>query len=229
MITQLTGKLVSAEAGLIAVELQGITYEVLTPIANEVHWREQVNGEVTLFVFNYLEAQGQGNVFLPRLIGFTNVTDREFFHLFTKVKGIGYRKALRIMVMPAVQIAEAIAGRDVSFLKTLPEIGKRTAETIIAELHEKMEPFLAKVEVAREFGGGTVGGKSGENIEGKEAGEGTSRHTMAREALAVLLQLGENRLMATQWIDRVLAESGDDGEIDSVEDLVNAAFRFREG
>ncbi len=226
MITQLEGKLVAAQTGSIAVNLQGFTYELLTPVADEIHWRDHVNQTVRLFVFHYLEAQGQGNVFLPRLIGFTNVADREFFQLFTKVKGIGYRKALRIMVMPAVAIAEAIAGRDVALLKTLPEIGKRTAETIIAELHEKMDPFLAKLEVAREFGGGGTSGrgsKSAENIEGKTA---ASRHSRARDALTVLVQLGENRVNATQWIDRVLA---DDEEVQTVEEIVNAAFRYREG
>ena len=44
-------------------------------------------------------------------------------------------------------VAEAIAARDHGMLQTLPEIGKRTAETICVELKGKVDPFV------RELGG----------------------------------------------------------------------------
>ena len=45
------------------------------------------------------------------------------------------------MTMTTGQIAAAIVDRDVAMLQSLPEIGKRTAETIIAALHDKVDAF----------------------------------------------------------------------------------------
>ena len=63
----------------------------------------------------------------------------QFFRVFTTVKGIGIRKALRALARPVAEIAAAIQAKDARFLVDLPEIGKRTAEQIIAELHGKVE------------------------------------------------------------------------------------------
>ncbi len=52
---------------------------------------------ITLTTFQYLESQGQGSSVIPRLVGFQSTAEREFFELFTTVKGIGNRRALRAM------------------------------------------------------------------------------------------------------------------------------------
>ena len=216
MIRNITGQLLEVQPPIITLALGPLTLEILTPVGDEPHWRNHLNQTVNLHSFTYLESQGQGNLFLPRLIGFINETDREFFLAFTKVKGIGYRKALRAMAMPVASFAEAIAARDVAMLKTLPEIGKKTAETIIAELHDKVEPFIISFNT-------TSPARAATNLEGKPI---TPRLAVARDALAVLVQLGENRLTASKWIDRVLA---DNENIETVEQIVNAAFQYREG
>ena len=79
---------------------------------------------------------------IPRLAGFLSVEDRAFFELFTTCKGIGNRKALRAMSLDVGQLAGAISDRDIALLQTLPDIGRRTAETIIATLHGKVDRFL---------------------------------------------------------------------------------------
>lgn len=222
MIDQLEGQLVEVRTGSVAVRHEALTYEILTPVRDEVHWRNHEGEMIGLHTIDYLESQGQGSFFLPRLIGFVSESDRDFFRMFTTVKGIGYRKALRAMAMPTESLAEAIASRDVSMLKTLPEIGKRTAETIIAELHDKVEGFILTI-----TGGGRVvsveDGRGSATIEAKPE---SRRRMMARDAVAVLVQLGENRMVASQWVDRVLAENE---KIETVERIVNAAFQYREG
>jgi len=235
MISRIEGQLVAVRMGELSVRIGGLTYDVLYPVGDEVHWREREGEAVELHTFEYLESQGQGTAFLPRLIGFISPRDRSFFEMFTRVKGIGYRKALRAMAMPVGPLAEAIASRDVAVLKSLPEIGKRTAETIVTDLHDKMQEFLDAYPTGAASANGRAGSRFDEasstaagapGEESVNARPGTSRHAMARDALAVLMQLGENRAQAVQCIDRVLAEIE---EIESVEQLVNAAFRYREG
>ena len=74
-------------------------------------------------------------------IGFLRAEDKRFFQLFITVKGIGPKQALRALVQPAGQIAEAIESKNTKFLIGLPEIGKHTAEQIVAELAGKMHGF----------------------------------------------------------------------------------------
>ena len=113
------------------------------------------------------------------------------------MKGIGNRKALRALQLPFAQVAEAIAARDHGMLQTLPEIGKRTAETICVELKGKVDPFV------RELGGtrpaaGTKTTPRPSTAEGKLM-------AAARDAVEVLVQLGHSKPAARDMIERVLA------------------------
>jgi glycolate oxidase len=62
-------------------------------------------------------------------------------------------KALRALVHRPPVVARAIAEKDAKLLSTLPEIGKRMAERVIAELDGKVDAFLVPGEgVASERG-----------------------------------------------------------------------------
>lgn len=141
MISRVEGELIRVEDGRAEVRVGGIVHEVLIPAADEARLLTQVGGAVQFHTLHYLEGQGQGSSFWPRLIGFRSPLERDFFELFTTVKGIGNRKALRALQMPFGMVAELIARRDVSMLTTLPEIGRKTAETIVVELKGKVERF----------------------------------------------------------------------------------------
>jgi Holliday junction DNA helicase RuvA len=85
---------------------------------------------------------------IPRLIGFVAAAERRFFELLTSVDGVGNRKALRALVQEPAAIARAIAGGDATWLTRLPEIGRKTAEKVILELKDKVQPFLTPGEIA---------------------------------------------------------------------------------
>ena len=91
-------------------------------------------------------------------------------------------------------------------------IGKRTAETIAVTLKGKVDRFLDALPA------------------GATPGEGGSTTTpaggLARDALHVLLQLGENRMQAINWIDRAM--SSDDAPKDA-EALVAEVYRIKGG
>ncbi len=143
MIANVKGNLVAVGKASAHVELPiGLTLEVLLPAFLVEHFRAFIGSDISLVTFCYFEGQGQGSSFLPRILGFRSIKEREFFELFTTVSGIGYRKAMRAMAQEPSVIANAIAMRDSKALKALPEIGQKMSELIITELHDKVLPFM---------------------------------------------------------------------------------------
>jgi len=209
VISRIEGQLVEVRSGSALVKCGHITYDVLIPAADRPRLSALVDQPVTFQTLHYLEGQGQGTSFIPRLIGFATEDDRAFFELFTTVKGMGMRKALRALQLPFAEIATAIGMKDIDLLKSMPEIGKRTAETIVVTLHDKVERFAT--------GAGLGAGGAGPIDE-----HGTE---IARDAAAVLSMLGEPKMYATQLVERALAA---DATIDSADELVAAAFRLKE-
>ena len=212
MICRITGQLEAIENGKARLALEGgLTYEVLLPACASARLGASIDSPVTLHTLHYMEGSSQGTSFIPRLAGFLTETDKAFFELFTTVKGIGARKALRAMTLDTAQIANAIADRDTKMLQTLPEIGKRMSETIVATLHGKVDTFVSGPSSGESTGGGGV----------PQPGRAASR-----EALEVLLQLGENRTQAVAWIDQVLTR---DPEIDDAQVIITEVFKVKSG
>lgn len=211
MITRITGILESIEANVVVVAPAGhhLAHEVMVPAASAQQLLMRIGHSITLHTIEYLEQQAQGATLIPRLVGFTTPDERRFFQLFTTVKGVGAKKALRAMAAPVSEMAGAIARRDTAALKALPEIGPRLAETIVAELRGKVEPFLISSAVTTADriveATGPMGGA-------------------AERAIAALVRLGETRDDAETLIRRALLVTGDDATAD---ELVAAAFSAR--
>jgi Holliday junction DNA helicase RuvA len=213
MIARLQGLLEAVEGGIAYVRVgEGITYEVLVSTFTAARLGGMIGQPIEFHTLHYLESQNQGATILPRLAGFLTREDRGFFELFTTTKGIGNKRALRAMTMSSDQIAAAIADRDLAVLQSLPEVGRRTAETIVATLHGKVDRFVSAAAFA-------------------PAGNGKSAtaapRTMAREALEVLLQLGENRTQALAWIDEALRDESLGERPEDVQDLVARVYRIK--
>jgi len=220
MIASITGKVILTTHESVLIDTgNGLTYEVLVPSFVIARLTQHVGQTLTLQTLHYMESQNQGSSFLPRLAGFLSSEDRDFFQLFTTVKGIGNRKALRALAMDSGQIAMAIADRDASMLQSLPEIGKRTAETIIATLHGKVDHFATA---------GAFSQSTSKDADAVDANDPASSNTgMAREAMEVLMQLGENRVQTMTWINIALADPDD--RPSGVQELIERCFRIKAG
>ena len=142
MISALTGKLQQVGEGSVQVQAGAIVYEMLVPAADLEELRAQVDEEITFHTIFYLEGDASRGNLSPRLIGFLRAQDKKFFDIFTTVKGIGPKTALRALSVPTGEIAHAIESKDTRFLVQLDGIGKRTAELIVAELGGKLKSFL---------------------------------------------------------------------------------------
>lgn len=216
MIVKIQGLLESIDADRGRIRMpDGLTYELLLPAYTAARLTGSIGQTVTLHTLHYLESSAQGATIYPRLAGFASAIDKQFFELFVTCKGIGHRKALRAMALATNQIAGAIADRDLALLQSLPEVGKRTAETIAVTLKGKVDRFLDVIPT------GTRGGADATDADSARIPGG-----LARDALGVLLQLGENRTQAVNWIDRALSK--DDAPAD-VEALVAEVYRIKGG
>lgn len=194
----------------------GVAYEILVPAYLAERLASRVGETITFHTIQYLESQAQGASFIPRLVGFGSARERRFFELFTTVKGIGNRKALRAMAVPVGELARAIASRDARALKALPEIGQRLAETIIAELHGKIDEFAPGAD-------GAAVAPDGPIIEGK-SGPGPASSPATRQAEDALVRLGETRQSAAELIRRA-AERVEAAA--TADELLAAAFALR--
>ena len=224
MIARIHGLLQSISAGHAIVRIgvleQGaLDYELLLPAFVEARLGASSGKNVSLFTFHFLESQGQGMSMIPRLAGFLTQEDLRFYLLFTTVKGIGFKRALRAMALETPQIAGAIADRDEKLLQSLPEVGKRTAETIIVTLRGKVDAFISAAAYGKS--GAVAGGIASAGAKPQAGG------SLAREALEALLALGENRLQAIQWIDTAMSDP-DDRPRDASE-LINRIYRIKAG
>lgn len=219
MIGRIQGQLDAIEDNFAMIRLGNeatgsLTYEVMLPAFASLRLQASIGQSVSLQTYHFVESLNQGTTLIPRLAGFLTQNDRDFFELFTTCKGVGNKRALRAMTLEPAQIATAIADRDIATLITLPEIGKRMAETVIATLHGKVNAFVTPI------ASGTSG--SGKNTKGSPAPAGT----LARQALDVLVQLGEQRVAASSWIDEALR--AEDRPKD-VQDLVARVYRIKSG
>ena len=202
MITRIRGELAELTERSALLHVDAITYELLVPAADVPALLGKIGEDVEFFTLHYLEGQSQGSSFLPRLIGFSSEQDRAFFELFTTVKGIGNRKALRALVRPFAETATAISNRDVPALTSMPEIGKRSAETIIAELHGKVDLFVAEI-------ASTVEVVMPEYCE---------------DAVAMLMQLGETKRDAKRLVQLAVEI---DPDVTSADQLVQTSFQCK--
>jgi Holliday junction DNA helicase RuvA len=189
LIASLTGILRHVQEDRIQLAVAPILFELLIPAADYAQLQTQLGEEITFHTIFYFQgdAGGGGNI-EPRLIGFLRGTDKRFFEKFITVKGIGPRKALKALSRPVGEIAQAIESRDTRFLVQLPEIGKRTAELLVAELGGKLAQF------------------AGTSADSPRAT--VSRRAGAEEdAIEALMALGERRADAEHLLDRARALS----------------------
>ena len=208
MIVRLTGTLLEVTEESAVIERDGVGREVLVPgyAIGELTARRGM--EVTVHTLEFLEGNQTGGNLTPRLVGFLHREDRVFFTRFISVKGIGARKALKALAEPTRKVATWIEQGDRKSLATLPGIGKRAAEMIVAELQGKLE-------------GLAIGGAASES-------ESASARltTDQRDALEILLAWGDARADAECWLERAAQLHP---ELDAADEWVKAAYRIKTG
>ena len=141
MITKIKGRLLAVSEDVLTLAVEAFEYQVFIPEFARRQLQPNIGKEISLHTIQYLEGNPMQGRLTPRLIGFLNEAEREFFELFCSVDGGGVKKALRAMVRPVRDVATAIEEQDTKSLSGLPGIGPATAERIVAKLRRKVPKF----------------------------------------------------------------------------------------
>jgi len=206
MIARIEGKLVKLDGDSALVQVGAVAYEVMLAGYCVSALSDKIGTDIALCTMEYYEGTPAGGNLIPRMVGFLSEGERDFFTKFISVKGIGIRKGLRSLSVPIGTIAAAIEDGDDKALTALPEIGKRTAQQIIAELRGKMETFAIGAEAVRP-----------EEIRFKP---------FQAEALEILIAWGERRSEAMELIELACDRHP---EINLAEELVPLVYRLKQG
>lgn len=206
MISRLKGQLLQVSETFALVENNGLAYELMLPstLAEKLRSNGSVGNAIEFETLYYIEAGDKKSTHHPKLVGFLDRTDREFFSLLIQVPGLGVKKALKSLIIPIREIAAAIETKNSGQLSRLPGVGARQAEKIIAELHGKTARFALS--------------RSAEPLAVRES----KQAPFVEEALEVLLQLQYPRSDAEKMIDSALSGNG---KIKTAEELIQVIFK----
>src|SRR5438445_10855529 len=141
MITKIAGIVNRVLDEELRLQVGPLEYQVLVPEFVRRNVQSRLGQEVALFSTEYLEGNPMQGKMVPRLIGFVTEAELEFFELFCTVDKVGVRKAMKALVRPIREIADAIQRQDPKWLTSLPGIGPATAEQIVATLLRKVTKF----------------------------------------------------------------------------------------
>lgn len=205
MITKISGKLSALTEDNATLEIDAFEYQVLIPEFARRQLQNKLKESISLHTLQYLEGNPAQGRLTPRLVGFMDVVEREFFELFCSVDGVGVKKALRAMVRPVREVAALIEDQDAKGLSGLPGIGPATAERIIAKLRRKVPKFALMV--AREV-------------------PAEVESDIVKETFEVLRSLGHNEADARKLLDAALAAKKKYKDVDS---LLHAVYEKSHG
>jgi Holliday junction DNA helicase RuvA len=132
VIGRLTGTLLEKQPPMIAVDVQGVAYELDVPMST--FYQLPVTGSTTT-LFTHLLVRDDAHL----LYGFATDEERQLFRQLLKVNGVGARTALAVLSGLSVrELHQAIALQESGRLTKIPGIGKKTAERLMLELRDKL-------------------------------------------------------------------------------------------
>ena len=131
MIGYLKGNLISAEDGVVLLDVNGVGYEISCSGAAYRDIVSNRGGEV----FTYTAVKEDG----ISLYGFCSQEEKKLFLQLISVSGVGPKMGITVLSsMPAVDLTLKIATGDVKGLSAVKGLGKKTAERIVLELRDKI-------------------------------------------------------------------------------------------
>ncbi|TMQ33780.1 MAG: ATP-dependent DNA helicase RuvA [Planctomycetota bacterium] len=208
MITKITGAVNRVLDEEVRLQVGPLEYQVLVPDFVRRQLQDKHGREITLHTGEYLDGNPMQGRVVPRMIGFLTEAELEFFELFCTVDKVGVRKAIKALVRPIRDIADAIQRQDAKWLTTLPGVGAATAEQIVATLRRKITKF-ALMPARPDDEAPSV---QAQVVDGN----------LLEDACQALLSVGHNPQEARHRLDRALAGGQ---TFKSVEDILLAIYK----
>jgi holliday junction DNA helicase RuvA len=140
MIVFLRGRVTYSEAEYIALDVNGVGYQVR--VTDAFRWEE---GQDILLYTHYIVREDA-----HLLYGFSTAEERSLFQLLLEVSGIGPKAGMAMLAGGTPQqLVEAIQTEDLPFLTRLPGIGKKTAQRMVFDLQEKVKRWSSSTSSSR--------------------------------------------------------------------------------
>ena len=134
MIGRLVGHLVRKQPPELSLDVNGVGYELEAPMT-AFYDLPDLGYEVTLHT--HLVVRDDAHL----LFGFTEVRQRDLFRVLLKVSGVGPRVALAILSgLTTEDLVSCISVGNADQLTRIPGIGRKTAERLIIDLRDRLEP-----------------------------------------------------------------------------------------
>jgi len=148
MIALLTGRLAFKAPTHLALDVQGVGYEVFIPLST-YYGLPNLNETASLSIHTHVREDA------IQLFGFLTPQEKDTFVLLTSVSGIGPKLALSVLSSLSVtDVVSAIRTADLEKLATVPGIGKKSAGRIALELKDKLDKLDPSPTVSTRFPGG---------------------------------------------------------------------------
>ncbi len=193
MIARLRGSLIEKHPTHASIDVEGVGYDLQIPVSTFERLPEP-GGRITLLTHLLVREDAL------HLFGFATPGERELFRLLITVSGVGPKIALAVLSgIDGARFRRAVAGGDVDLLRTIPGVGKKTAERLIVELKDRLP--------------GAAGEESPEEQAARALGCPVEVY---RDAVAALVSLGYTQSAATSAARRVLTSAGGPFELDEL-------------
>ena len=149
MISCLKGELFHKLPEKVTILVNGVGYEVFLS-STSLEKLPQLGEDVFLHTFTYVRED------TLTLFGFADTDEKEMFLLLINVSGIGPKLGLSILSgIKPVDLARAIATKDVTRLTGLSGVGKKTAERLCLDLKDKVGLIAGGDEELPDFAAGS--------------------------------------------------------------------------
>ncbi len=131
MIAHIAGVVAEKFSGSVIVDVAGVGYEINVAVLD--FDRVALGEEVKYYTYHHIREQSQ------ELFGFLSLAAKKLFEMLITVQGVGPKAALAILGLgEAEQVRNAIANADSAFIAQASGVGKKTAESVIVKLSDKV-------------------------------------------------------------------------------------------
>ncbi len=136
MIGRLFGILLHKEPPSLLLDVGGVGYEIDAPMST--FYELPATGQ-SVTLYTHLVVRDDAHL----LYGFIRTTQRQLFRHLLKVNGVGPRVALAILSgLTDQEFMQCLMREDIARLIKVPGIGRKTAERLIIDMRDKVDPAL---------------------------------------------------------------------------------------
>jgi Holliday junction DNA helicase RuvA len=196
MIAHLKGKLTYKSPIEIAIDVNGVGYQVFVPLST-FYALPELKEDVFLDIHTHMREESL------KLFGFYTTDEKRIFEKLIAINKVGPKLALTILSgMSPAELFTTIDSNDIGKLSTIPGIGRKTAERLILEMRDKMDGISLDSDIKK---------------------DSIPQNGLFDDALSALVNLGYKKNQAEQTLKKVYPE-GEVGE--SIEDIIKKSLNL---